>query len=405
MNVLSRPRQHIVVIGNGMAGSRAIEEIIARAPGRFDITVFGAEPHGSYNRILLSSVLAGEAQFADIITHDAAWYAGNGIELIAGETVLEIDRAARLVRGEHGAVRDYDVLLLATGSEPVTLPIPGARLPGAFSFRDIADVDAIRAACQAGGRAVVIGGGLLGLEAAHGLHRNGMDVTVVHLMPNLMERQLDAVSAELLAETIEARGVTVLTAASTTAVLGGDRVRGVSLANGRDVEADMVVMAVGVRPAIALARAANVEYGRGVRVNDVMRSSDPSIYAIGECAEHRGNLVGLVAPIWDMARVFAQHITGDNDALYAATAVGTHLKIGGIDTYSAGDFLGDDTSDAIVVRDISRGVHRRLVLRDDRVVGIAMVGDAHNARWYFDLLRSGVDVSPMRDALAFGSPA
>ena len=206
MNVLSRPRQHIVVIGNGMAGSRAIEEIIARAPGRFDITVFGAEPHGSYNRILLSSVLAGEAQFADIITHDAAWYAGNGIELIAGETVLEIDRAARLVRGEHGAVRDYDVLLLATGSEPVTLPIPGARLPGAISFRDIADVDAIRAACQAGGRAVVIGGGLLGLEAAHGLRRNGMDVTVVHLMPNLMERQLDAVSAELLAETIEARG-------------------------------------------------------------------------------------------------------------------------------------------------------------------------------------------------------
>ncbi len=251
MNMLVRPRQRLVVVGNGMAGVRAIEEIQARAPGRFDITVFGAEPHGNYNRIMLSPVLAGEARFSDIVTHDAAWYAESGIELIAGEAAVALDRVARTVRGEHGTVRGYDVLLLATGSDPVMLPVPGADLPGVLSFRNIADVEAMRAASHPGGRAVVIGGGLLGLEAAHGLRRSGMDVTVVHLMPSLMERQLDAVSAGLLARALELRGIAVLTTASTRAVLGDDRVRGVSLADGRDIPADLVVMAAGVRPSIS----------------------------------------------------------------------------------------------------------------------------------------------------------
>lgn len=405
MNMLSRLRRRLVVIGNGMAGARALEELLALAPCQFEITVFGAEPHGSYNRIKLSPVLAGEAQFADIVTHDAAWYADNGIELIAGEAVTEIDRAARTVRGARGTVRSYDVLLLATGSVPVTLPVPGAELPGVFSFRDIADVVAMRQACCAGGRAVVIGGGLLGLEAAHGLHSNGMEVTVVHLMSSLLERQLDGMSAALLAEAIEARGITVLTAASTTALVGDKRVTGAVLADGRTLPADIAVMATGVRPNIALARSADLECGRGVQVDDTMCTSDPSIYAIGECVEHRGIVVGLVAPIWGMAQTFARHITGDRDARYDAPAVGTHLKVNGIDTYSAGDFLGDDESEAISFRDIAHGVHRRLVLRDDRLVGIAMVGDARDSSWYFDLLRRGTDVSAMRDTLAFGMAA
>lgn len=405
MNMLSRLRRRLVVVGNGMAGARALEEVLAHAPGRFDITVFGAEPHGSYNRIMLSSVLAGETRFADIVTHDAAWYADNDIELIAGEAVAGIDRTTRMVHGACGTTRSYDVLLLATGSVPAMLPVPGAELPGVFSFRDIADVLSMRQSCRAGGRAVVIGGGLLGLEAAHGLHRNDMDVTVVHLMPSLMERQLDGMSAALLAQAIEARGITVLTTASTTALAGEERVTGVVLVDGSTIPAEIVVMAAGVRPNILLPRSAGLECGRGVRVNDTMCTSDPSIYAIGECVEHRGIVVGLVAPIWGMAKTFAQHIAGDPDARYTASAVGTHLKVSGIDTYSAGDFIGDDASEAISFRDIAHGVHRRLVLRDDRLVGIAMVGDARDSGWYFDLLRRGTDVSTMRDTLAFGMAA
>jgi nitrite reductase (NADH) large subunit len=407
--MLSRARRRLVVIGNGMAGARVVEEIFARAPEAFpgacDITVFGAEAGGSYNRIGLSAVLAGEARFADIVTHDAAWYAANSIDLVAGEAVVEIDRATCTVRGEHGTVRGYDVLVLATGSDPVILPIPGASLPGVTAFRGIADVEAMRAACRPGDSAVVIGGGLLGLEAAHGLCRNGMDVTVVHLMPSVMERQLDAVSAGLLARALEARGITVLTGADTRAVLGEDCVRGVALADGRVVPAELVVMAAGVRPAIALARAAGLVCGRGVVVDDAMRTSDPAIFAIGECAEHTGKVVGLVAPIWDMARVCADHIVGHGEARYAPGAVGTRLKVSGIDTYSAGEFLGDATTEVIAFRDLSRCAHRRLVLRGDRLVGVAMVGDASDAGWYFGLLRDGVDVSAMRDGLVFGRVA
>jgi len=399
------PRRRLVVVGNGMAGARAIEEILARAPGQFDITVFGAEPHGSYNRIMLSPVLAGEAAFADIVTHDAAWYAANGVELVVGEAVVELDRVARTVLGARRTRRDYDVLLLATGSDPMTLPIPGGDLPGVTSFRSITDVEAMRAACRPGLHAVVIGGGLLGLEAAYGLRRNGMNVTIVHLMPSLMERQLDDVSAGLLARALQARGITVLTGASTRAVLGDERVRGVALADGREIRADLVVVAAGVRPKLALARAAGLACGRGVQVDAAMRTSDPAIFAIGECAEHLGQVVGLVAPIWDMARVCAEHIAGGATACYRPGAVGTHLKVTGIDTFSAGEFLGDATTEAMVFRDLSRGVHKRLVLRGDRLVGVAMVGDARDAGWYFDLLRRGADVAGMRDALAFGPAA
>lgn len=403
--MLTRPGQRLVVIGNGMAGVRAVEEVLARAPDRLDIAIFGAEPHGNYNRIMLSPVLAGEARFTDIVTHDAAWYAANRIELIAGEMAVEIDRTTRTVRGEHGTTRGYDVLLLATGSDPVMLPIPGADLPGVFGFRTIADVEAMRAASRAGGRAVVIGGGLLGLEAAHALHRNGMHVTVVHLLSNLMERQLDTASAGLLVRALEARGIVVIAAACACAVVGEDRARGVALADGREIPTDLVVMATGVRSNAVLARAAGLDCGRGVRVDDRMCTGDPSIFSIGECAEHRGQVVGLVAPIWDMARVFAEQIVGRTAIRYTPSPVGTYLKVTGIDTYSAGDFLGDATTEAIVFRDPSRGVQKRLVLREDRLIGVTMVGDATDAGWYFDLLRHGTSVATMRDMLAFGSRA
>jgi nitrite reductase (NADH) large subunit len=401
----AQPRRRLVVVGNGMAGIRAIEEILMRARGQFDITVFGAEPHGGYNRIMLSSVLARATPFAEIVTHDPSWYVANGVELIAGEAAVTIDRAARTVHGQHGTLRAYDILLLATGSDPMLPSIPGAALPGVLAFRTIADVEAMHAACRPGGRAVVIGGGLLGLEAAHGLHRNGMDATVIHLTANLMERQLDGVSAGLLARALQQRGITVMTAASTRAVLGADRAHGVALADGREVPAELVVMATGVRPSIELAQAAGLDCSRGVLVDASMRSSDPMIFAIGECAEHEGQVVGLVAPCWEMARICAEQIVGCGTAHYAPVAVGTHLKVTGIDTYSAGDFRGDATTQTIVFRDLSRGVHKRLVLRDDRLVGLAMVGDASDTGWYFDLLRRGADVTAMRDSLAFGSAA
>lgn len=400
--MLSAPRRRLVLIGNGMAGIRALEEIIARAPTAFAITVFGAEPHGNYNRIMLSPVLAGEKTFAEIVTHDRGWYATNGIELIAGEPVVAIDRAARTVQGEHGTMRPYDVLLLATGSNPVMLPLPGAQLPGVISFRDIGDVDTMLAACEAGGSAVVIGGGLLGLEAANGLKRGGMDVTVLHIMPTLMERQLDPISAGLLADDLRARGLAVLNEANTRAIHGVDRVRAVELADGRMLAADLVVMAVGIRPNTTLAKAAGLACGRGVQVDDAMRTSDPRVYAVGECIEHRGQVFGLVAPLWDMAKVCADNITGAADAAYEPGVTGTRLKVTGIDMFSAGLFLGDEGTEEIVFRDVARGVHKRLVLRHDRLVGAVLYGEARDGGWYFDLIRQATDVAAMRDMLVFG---
>jgi nitrite reductase (NADH) large subunit len=401
MNMLAPSRRRLVVIGNGMAGIRTLEEVLARAPQDFAITVFGAEPHGNYNRIMLSPVLAGEKSFADIITHDRAWYDERGIELIAGEPITEIDRAAREVRGAHGTRCPYDVLLLAVGSEPVILPIPGARLPGVVTFRDIADVDIMLGACRKGSRAVVIGGGLLGLEAAYGLRRNGMEVTVLHLMPTLMERQLDPVSAGMLRADLEARGITVVTEADTQAILGEDHVTGVRLADRRELPADLVVMAVGIRPSTTLGRAAGLDVGRGVKVDDGMHSSDPAIMAVGECVEHRGQVFGLVAPIWEMAKVCAERIVG-KDAAYVPNVSATRLKVTGIDMFSAGDFLGDAQTEEVIFRDAARGVHKRLVLRGDNLVGVVLYGDAADGAWYFDLLKNSTPVAEMRDTLIFG---
>ncbi|GIL41336.1 nitrite reductase large subunit NirB [Roseiterribacter gracilis] len=396
-------KERLVLVGNGMAGMRTIEEILTRAPDRFDITVFGAEPHGNYDRIMLSPLLAGEKSFADITLQDRAWYEERKIELITSEAVVAIDRDARTVTGAHGTLRGWDRLLLATGSNPFVPPVPGVNLPGVCTFRDKADVDTMLDAARKGGKAIVIGGGLLGLEAANGLALNGMDITVLHLMPSLMERQLDGDAAALLAADLQRRGIKILTQAETVALTGDAHVTGVQLKDGTHLPADLVVMAVGIRPNASLAKDSGLEVKRGVLIDDGCTTSDPGIFAVGECVEHRGVTYGLVAPIWDMAKVCADRITGaDKEKCFAPVASATRLKVTGIEMLSLGDFSGGDGTEDLVFRDPGRGVYRRIVLRDDKVIGAVLYGDARDGGWYQRLLRDGSDCSAFRDALVFG---
>ena len=401
----STSRERLVVVGNGMAGMRTVEELLKLDPARYDITVFGTEPHPNYDRIMLSSVLAGEKQVDDIVINTRAWYDENDISLRAGETVTAIDPKARTVTAASGLTVPYDRLLLATGSRPIVPPIPGLNLPGVCAFRDIADVDTMISAAETYKRAVVIGGGLLGLEAAWGLKRRGMDVAVVHLMPTLMERQLDEAAGKLLQRDLTERGIAFFTDGQTEEVTGTDRVTGIKLADGREAPADLVVVAIGIRPDIALAKIAGLYVNRGIVVNDAMGTSDPDIYAVGECAEHRGAVVGLVAPIWDMARVCAHHLAGGEDMIYAAQATATRLKITGIDVYSAGQLAAGEDEDEIVLRDARRGAYRKLVMRDGKVVGTVLYGDVTDGAWYFDLIRRKTDVSDIADRMILGQSA
>lgn len=394
-------REHLVVVGNGMAGCRAVEELLARDAGRYRVTIFGAEPYVNYNRIMLSPVLAGEKAFDDIVINDAAWYADNGIELIAGDPVTAIDRAAKTVTSKGGRTIGYDKLLIATGSDPFIIPVPGKDLPGVISFRDMKDVDTMLAAADAGGDAVVIGGGLLGLEAAHGLTLRGMKVTVIHLMDTLMERQLDEAAGWLLKTALEARGQTILTGANTAEIYGEGKVEGVRLKDGRDIPASLVVMAVGIRPSTALAKEAGLDVARGIKVDDHMVTSDPDVLAVGECVEHDGNVYGLVAPLWDMCRSLADGLT-DQHSGYRGSVTSTKLKVAGLDVFSAGDFSGGDGCEDIVLRDASRGVYKRVVVKEDRIVGAVLYGDTADGGWYFDLLRKGEDIADIRDLLIFG---
>ncbi|MCP8890969.1 nitrite reductase large subunit NirB [Sphingomonas faeni] len=397
----SKAREHLVVIGNGMAGCRAVEELIARDPTRYRVTIFGAEPHVNYNRIMLSPVLAGEKTFEQIVINDHAWYATNTIELVTSDPVQAIDRAAKTVTARSGLTVSYDRLLIATGSDPFIIPVPGKDLPGVISFRDMADVDHMLAAAGKGGAAVVIGGGLLGLEAAHGLTLRGMKVTVIHLMPTLMERQLDEAAGWLLKSALEARGQVILTEANTAEIVGDTHVEGVMLKDGTLIPASLVVMAVGIRPSVALARDAGLEIGRGIKVDDHMVTSDPSILAVGECVEHDGNVYGLVAPLWDMCRALADGLVGQHSG-YRGSVTSTKLKVAGLDVFSAGDFSGGAGAEDIVLRDASRGIYKRVVVKDDRIVGAVLYGDTTDGGWYFDLLRRGEDISPIRDMLIFG---
>ncbi|HTH15442.1 MAG TPA: nitrite reductase large subunit NirB [Magnetospirillum sp.] len=397
------PRQRLVVIGNGMAGMRTVEELLARAPVRYDITVFGAEPHPNYNRIMLSSVLAGEKGIDDIVINSRDWYAENDITLFTGDPVVSIDRKAKTVTSASGRVVAYDKLLISTGSKPLMPPLPGLELPGVVAFRDIADVDKMMAAAKAGQRAVVIGGGLLGLEAAWGLKRQGMPVALVHLMPTLMERQLDVEAGHLLQRDLTERGLHFFTSGQTEEIMGTDKAEGLLLADGRQVPAELVVVAIGIRPNIDLAKAAGLDINRGILVGDDMATSDPDIYSVGECVEHNGQIFGLVAPLWEQAKVCAARLAGDQGAAYATPPLSTRLKITGIDVFSAGQLAAQDEADAeIVFRDVAKGIYKKLVIRDDKVVGAVMYGDVADGGWYFDLMRQGKDVADMRDRMILG---
>lgn len=394
--------ERLVVIGNGMAAGRALEELFARAPGLYDVTVFGAEPRVNYNRIMLSPVLSGEAAYEDILIHDEAWYAHHGVSLHRGREIAAIDRQNRRVVARDGTVAEYDRLLIATGSLPVIVPLPGNDLPGVHVYRDLDNVEAMVEASRLGGRAVVIGGGLLGLEAAAGLAARGMAVTVVHLMPTLMERQLDPAAGALLRRAVEARGIEVRCCASTTAIIGQDRAEAVRLADGSEIPADLVVMAVGIRPNIALAQTAGLAVKRGVLVDDAMATSDPAVLAVGECVEHRGACYGLVAPLYEMASVAAARLAGDDRALYEGSVTATKLKVTGIELFSAGEFAEGVERDEIVLRDEAHGSYRRLVLRNDRLVGAVLYGDTSDGAWFFDLVRAQTDIAPLRETLIFG---
>ncbi len=397
----SANRTKLVVIGNGMAGCRAVEEILARDAQRYSITIFGAEPRVNYDRIMLSPVLAGDKAFEDIIINTQEWYDDNGISLKSGVRISSVDREAKLVIGEDGSQTPYDKLLIATGSDPFIIPCPGHKLPGVITFRDLDDVNAMLGAAEKGGRAVVIGGGLLGLEAAHGLNLRGMDVTVLHLMPTLMERQLDEAAGFLLKSELERRGQIILTGADTAEILGDTHVTGVRLKDGTEITCDIVVMAVGIRPGTALAKEAGLEVERGILVDDDLVTSDPNIMAVGECVQHRGACYGLVAPIWEMCRALADAAT-DAPSGYTGSVTSTKLKVSGINLFSAGDFSGGDGTEDIVMRDASRGIYKRLVLQDNRIIGAVLYGDVQDGSWYFDLLKKETDIADIREALIFG---
>ena len=399
----------LVMVGNGMAGVRTLEELLKIAPDLYEITVFGAEPHPNYNRILLSPVLAGEQTLDEIILNPLAWYEEHGITLHLGKAVTQIDRVRRRVVAADGTTADYDRLLLATGSTPFVLPVPGKELEGVIAYRDIADTQAMIDAAAKYRHAVVIGGGLLGLEAANGLMRRGMQVTVVHLVDTLMERQLDAVAGDLLRKSLADRGLHFMLGAQTQALLGNEagRVRAVQLKDkaGQNVEvpADLVVMAAGIRPNTALAEGAGLLCQRGIVVTDTLQTvTDPRIYAVGECAAHRGIAYGLVAPLFEQGKVCATHLAQFGIGRYLGSSVSTKLKVTGIDLFSAGNFTGGPGTEEIVMSDPFAGVYKKLVIQDDRLVGACLYGDTVDGSWYFKLLREGRRIADIRDKLMFG---
>ncbi|ABC37664.1 nitrite reductase large subunit NirB [Burkholderia thailandensis] len=397
-------KMKLVMVGNGMAGVRTLEELLKLAPDLYDVTVFGAEPHPNYNRILLSPVLAGEQTLEQIVLNDYAWYESHGITLHVGKKIVKIDRVKRVVIADDGTEAAYDRLLLATGSNPFMLPIPGADLDGVLGYRDIADTQAMIDAAARHTHAVVIGGGLLGLEAANGLKLRGMDVTVAHLAPTLLERQLDAKAGGLLRASLEARGLTFLMPKETQALVGDEngRVRAVRFKDGDTCKADLVVMAVGIRPNTALAESAGLYCNRGIVVNDTMQTYDPRIYAVGECVSHRGIAYGLVAPLFEQAKVAANHLAQFGIGRYAGSVTSTKLKVTGIDLFSAGDFLGGGDTEDITLSDPIAGVYKKLVIKDDKIVGACLYGDTADGAWYFKLLREGRNIADIRETLMFG---
>jgi nitrite reductase (NADH) large subunit len=401
-------KQKLVMVGNGMAGCRTLEELLKLAPDLYEITVFGAEPHPNYNRIMLSPVLAGETKFDDIVLNDLAWYRDNGITLHAGKKVVKIDRKAQKVVADDGTEAGYDRLLLATGSSPFILPVPGKDLPGVIAYRDIADTEAMIEAAKHHSHAVVIGAGLLGLEAANGLKLQGMDVTVVHLADWIMERQLDKTAADLLQKSLEAKGLKFLLGKQTAELVAGPvneggRVAAIRFKDGAGIPADLVVMAVGIRPNTALAESAGIHCERGIVVDDTLQTYDPKVYAVGECVAHRGVAYGLVAPLFEQAKVCANHLARMGIGRYGGSVTSTKLKVTGIDVFSAGDFMGGEGCEEIVLADPSAGVYKKLVIKGDTLAGAVLYGDTGDGAWYFQLLKDKQNIADIRDHLMFGS--
>lgn len=390
----------LVIVGNGMAAARLVDELSRRALGRYAIAVVGEEPRLAYNRVLLSSVLAQEVSRSEIELKPAQWWRDRGVTLLYGRAATAIDPVFRRVRLSGGATLPFSRLVLATGSRPVRLRVPGMDLPGVMTFRDLADVGAIETAARHA-KAVVIGGGLLGLEAAYGLAKAGTQVSIVHLMDRLMERQLDVRASAMLLRAVEERGIAVHLNAETSRILGGRRARAVALRDGRRIEADLVVVAAGIRPNVDLAQSADLAIDRGIAVDDHLQASKAGIYAIGECAEHRGICYGLVEPAYDQARALAAYLAGE-DTRYRGSVLATNLKVSGVNVFSAGDFLGAPGTEQIVLSDPGIGSHKKLVIAGGRLVGAVLFGDTVDALWYLDLIRSGASIETLREDIAFG---
>ena len=401
-------KQKLVLIGNGMAGVRALEELFKhntldeKGSDLYDITVIGAEPHPNYNRIMLSPVLAGEQTINDIILNSLEWYKENNIELVTGDTAAEISRVKKSVITESGKEFPYDRLLIATGSNPFIIPIPGADKEGVLGFRDIHDVDTMVKAARDYKKAVVIGGGLLGLEAANGLMKQGMDVTVVHLLDSLMERQLDKPASALLKASLEERGMKFLMEASTAEIVGDERVTSVKFADGAEVDADLVIMAVGIRPNFDLAQKAGIHCERGIVVNDTMQTFDPVIYSVGECVQHRNQCYGLVAPLFEQAKVAANHLAQVGSTRYIGSMTSTKLKVTGIDLFSAGEFNEEEGDEVLQLQDVASGVYKKLVIKDNVIKGAVMFGDTMDGTWYFSLMRDAANIADYRKTILFG---
>jgi nitrite reductase (NADH) large subunit len=391
----------LVIVGNGMAAARLVDELTKAAQGRYAIAVIGDEPRLAYNRVLLSSVLAGETASHDIELRPANWWRDRGVTLKYGCVATEIDVGRRELKIANEESIHFSRLILATGSTPLRLNVPGADLAGVHTFRDSRDVDLLLTLAARKKRVVVVGGGLLGLEAAYGLAKAGAPVTLIHLMDRLMERQLDAPAADLLKSLVERKGIKILLNANTARIYGETRVEGVELADARRIEADAVIFAAGIRPNVALAKEAGIPVNRGVVVDDYLQTGAPDIFALGECAEHRGICYGLVEPAYEQARVLAKHLAG-GAASYGGSVVATNLKVSGVGVFSAGDFMGGEGCEAIVLSDVRGGTYKKLVISEGRLTGAVLVGDTADALWYLELIRNREPIAGIRSDMMFG---